>query len=223
MPQIRFYAPHGVSNHQLTTGAVLQVQSGGYILADSNFAIELMRAGFTPGLEDMLIAKRDSTGALVGIIDSLTGTELSLGASSKFVSAAGAAASCASGVATVQGLSATGLLDTHSLVDTVNGTILIPSDATHMSVGLRSTPGWGAGGTYRQFDAEIEVVEGVWVSFGSKLTLSGLTSGPQTGPFLELQPTSVNAGKKMRFTAKQDSGGPLTPTNLGFYAQFMTL
>lgn len=151
------------------------------------------------------------------------GTELSLGASSKFVSAIGAAVSCASGVSTPQGLSATGLLDTHSLVDTVNGTILIPSDATHMSVGLRSTPGWGAGGTYRQFDAEIEVVEGVWVSFGSKLTLSGLTSGPQTGPFLELQPTSVNAGKKMRFTAKQDSGGPLTPTNLGFYAQFMTL
>ena len=171
------------------------------------------------GLSSVAVVRDDANGNTV-----LVGADgvINLGVSSKFVSATGAAASCASGVATVQGLSAPDLLDTHSLVDTVNGTILIPSDATHMSVGLRNTPLWGAGGTYRQVDVEIEIFAGVWVSYGTKTALSELTVGPQLGALMELQPIGPNAGKKMRFTAKQDSGGPLTPTNLGFYAQFMS-
>lgn len=152
-------------------------------------------------------------------------SQITLGSSSKFVRATGVAVACSSGVLTPQGLSAVKLLDTHSLVDTVNGTVLIPSDCTHFSAGLSLPPGWANGtGTYRTLSLEIEVIPGtVWAPLASISIGSLMTAGPNPGPVVELFPAGTNAGKKMRFSLQQDSGGSLTPTNLAFFAQFMTL
>lgn len=152
------------------------------------------------------------------------GDEKPLGSTSKFVRATGVGVACASGVSTPQGISAVSLLDTHSLVDTVAGTITIPADCTHFSLGLSSSPVWtSAAGTYRLVGYEVEIFAGFWVSYGQAETGNLLGRGPNAGPICEMSPVGVSAGKKIRFFATQDSGGPITPTNLSFYAQFMTL
>ncbi|MDP3124597.1 MAG: hypothetical protein Q8M84_03090 [Thiobacillus sp.] len=51
MPQIRYYAPTGVDSVSLTEGPSLYVKNG-YVTADSRFAVELLKAGFTPAAED---------------------------------------------------------------------------------------------------------------------------------------------------------------------------
>ena len=152
------------------------------------------------------------------------GNTLSLGSSSKFVQATGVGAACTSGVATPQGLSAVNLLDTHSLVDTVAGAITIPADCTHFSLGLSSAPTWSSGaGTYRTIGYEVEVVPGLWVSIGIAQVGVLLSRGPNAGPVGEMIPAGANAGKRVRFYAEQDSGGSITPANISFYAQFLTL
>lgn len=67
MPQIRYYAPTGVDSVSLTDGPTLYVRDG-YVTADSKFALELLKAGFTPGTEDVPIISRNANGSqsLVG-------------------------------------------------------------------------------------------------------------------------------------------------------------
>lgn len=64
MPQIKFYAPAGVNSATLSDGTNLQVADN-YVSADSSFALELLRAGFTPVTEDALVVTRDSSGVVI--------------------------------------------------------------------------------------------------------------------------------------------------------------
>lgn len=56
MPQIRFYAPTGVNYVFLPDGIPHPVIDG-YITADSKYASELLKAGFTPATEDYVQMK----------------------------------------------------------------------------------------------------------------------------------------------------------------------
>ena len=51
MANIRFYAPGGVSDATLSDGTKIVVANG-YATADTKYAPELMRAGWTPAFED---------------------------------------------------------------------------------------------------------------------------------------------------------------------------
>lgn len=145
----------------------------------------------------------------------------------KLVGVASSGAASASGVATTQPLTTVTMLDTHSLVDTVSGTILIPSDASIMSIGVAtaiSLPGDNGLGTVRKLTYQVEIFDGFWVDNGARLSPANLAVPPQSGPMNEMLPVDASwKGKKIRFQFTQDSGISLTPGNLRFYAQFITL
>lgn len=65
MPQIRYYAPEGVNVVNLLEGDKPLFVKDGYITADSKFALELLKAGFTPIAKNGIVASGDASGNVV--------------------------------------------------------------------------------------------------------------------------------------------------------------
>jgi hypothetical protein len=63
MANIKFYAPNGVSDATLADGRKITVASG-YATADSKYAPELMRSGWTPAMEDGVTATTNADGSV---------------------------------------------------------------------------------------------------------------------------------------------------------------
>jgi hypothetical protein len=76
MANIKFYAPSGVSDATLSDGIKITVASG-YATADSKYAPELMRSGWTPATEDGVTATVASGATVLaaggGVVRSLAG------------------------------------------------------------------------------------------------------------------------------------------------------
>lgn len=80
MPNIRFYAPNGVNYVSLPDEHLYPVIDG-YITADSKYAVELLKAGFTPGTEKSVTLDKDNilvanvvprTGTLAALLTAVT-------------------------------------------------------------------------------------------------------------------------------------------------------
>jgi hypothetical protein len=147
---------------------------------------------------------------------------LQQGVVSNIVRAATTPVECPTGVMTPQGLAPVALLDTGNLADTVNGTITIPADCTHGTFGISFPPVWpSTAGTYRKVSVEALYPGDIWVEMASVQSPPTFLDTPPPGPVSVLYPIAALAGSKLRFSAKQDSGSPLTPGSLAIYAQFM--
>ena len=208
---------HQASGTSLTLGADVEAE-----LVNRGVAVYTSRQ-MTPGEG---VAEAQWNLATIKLRHPLTGVDMEMGsAATKLVSVASVPVACANNTDTPQGLSATDLTDTHSLVDTVNGTVLIPSDATLMSAGV-SVPTTFVGAASGAIIAamQIELFAGIWISvFERNLNASAVPQVFPAGAIVEM--ISVNEswnGKKARFVFKQTSGGTVTPGASRFYAQFMS-
>ena len=147
------------------------------------------------------------------------GSSLSLSLATKLVRVTTDNTVIPSGVETVLPL-AVAFVDTHSLVDLINDTILVPTGATMLSCGLVVIQSWGSTvGTYRRFGVQGEIIPGYFVTISHRAEVPALGIS-NAGAISEMFDVSSYSGKRIRFFAQQDSGGPLSVAPQ-FYAQFL--